>query len=1285
MRNDLPSDSASNFSSRVRETLMTYLGKQGDPLDRGITLRDLIDSGFATWAGGKIGNGSIPLKPGQVITDSAAAPDLTPPPTPTNFIATAGITTFLAQHDTPTYTQGGGHLRTRLYGKIRSAGDPAPVFADATEIAQFTGAIYAHSTNPATTWHLWAKWETKAGVLSASPAGGTNGVVVTTGQDVSKLLDALTGKITAGQLYSDLGSRIDLIDGPSTLAGSVAARIASEASARTTAIDTAVGNLQDQIDAFVAASGGDVGALLAAINTEQGSRIQGDTALANQNTLLLAISGANTAAIGVESLTRASSDSALSQTVTTLVARTGTNTAAILNESEVRSQADAASAYQIAGLKTSVDESVAGLTVEREVRATSDSAISTQLTALSASVGDSRGAILAEQNVRAAADQVQVSATTGLSAIVAATSAALTTEAFARATADTATVQTTTSLLATVGSANASIGQEQAVRISAQSALASQLTTLGSSMGASIAALKEETDARTTQDTATTSQITTLQASVGTNTAAIQTEATVRASETGSLFAKYGVKVDLAGHVSGYGLMSTANNSVPESEFGVRADSFFVAPPSVSSSTAPSSNLYSGYAWIDTSVVPNVTKYWNGSAWVTTPPRLPFIVQTTATTINGVSVPAGVYIDTAFIRDGTITNAKIGNATIDKAKIASVDAATITAGFLSANRIDAESITADKIDTRGLTIKDAVGNVIFGSGTLLAASYITPSAGWLNSNVSLGGLGQNTFRVYSAGNSASAYHAAVGLYKNGTLVYGKSRSYMMARIRRSDGVVTFNQTYDVFGSTTNADTLAADLNATGSDSVVVVYTFDEPQVNRTSALYTAMYRCGASKGVFGKSTFRYRSAYILIGVAGCGEGNGFEAYKGDTDNDTEAWCDVGFVLVNGVPVISGVASKTVIDAANVSTYIAGAAIGNAQIGNRIQSTNFNGAIDEFGAVTNVGSAGWAIDKTGVAVFNNVRVRGDVEATSLNAATGTFSGTLNSVNGVFTGTLQGATGTFTGELLAGTLDLSKLVGTTLTYTSPGTYYATVPAGSTKMRVQVIGAGGGGASSGQSYDEGSAHGPGGGGGGVSIATYDVVAGNTYSVAVGAGGAGGAGRSANGNGTSGSPGGNSQIVGPGVNLVAYGGGGATAPNYRGIGAAVGAGGSGVTANGYAGQLYTTEARNVVDPKTGQLLGTENYPVGGGKGGNTGLNIAIGGAGGPGYYYVSPPGNGGVPGAGGGGSGIGFNNGGAYAGGSGANGRVVVEFYNPNGVVVRSEWVTLIAALQRQNIQTV
>ena len=46
-RNDLPSPNAPNFPQRLREAFMTYLGRTGDPLDRGITLRDLIEGGFA--------------------------------------------------------------------------------------------------------------------------------------------------------------------------------------------------------------------------------------------------------------------------------------------------------------------------------------------------------------------------------------------------------------------------------------------------------------------------------------------------------------------------------------------------------------------------------------------------------------------------------------------------------------------------------------------------------------------------------------------------------------------------------------------------------------------------------------------------------------------------------------------------------------------------------------------------------------------------------------------------------------------------------------------------------------------------------------------------------------------------------------------------------------------------------------------------------------------------------------------------------------------------------------
>ena len=57
--------------------------------------------------------------------------------------------------------------------------------------------------------------------------------------------------------------------------------------------------------------------------------------------------------------------------------------------------------------------------------------------------------------------------------------------------------------------------------------------------------------------------------------------------------------------------------------------------------------------------------------------------------------------------------------------------------------------------------------------------------------------------------------------------------------------------------------------------------------------------------MFGSPEFKVRSAYLLVSLGGCGEGNGFEAYSGSIDNDTNAWVDVSFFLHNGQLVISG--------------------------------------------------------------------------------------------------------------------------------------------------------------------------------------------------------------------------------------------------------------------------------------------------------------------------------------------------------------------------------------------
>jgi hypothetical protein len=336
MRNDLPSDKASNFNARLRETMMTYLGKQGDPLDRGITLRDLVESGFVKLTGGRIGGGPVPLLPGDVIGESTE-PDFTPPPTPTGFVATAGIATVTIEHDAPNYPQGRGHLRTRVYGVIVSAGDPLPTFDDAVEIAQFSGRVFAYATNPSTTWRLWIKWETVDNVLG-QPAGGTNGLAVTTGQDVSLLLEALTGEITESQLFADLGARINLIDGPTTLAGSVAARILTETQARLAA-DTALGSSITTLQNTDATQATQITTLQTRATSSESNIITLQNTTASQASSITSLTTRTTAAeSNITSLQTTTANQATQ--LNTLSTTVGNNTTAIQTEATTRASVD---------------------------------------------------------------------------------------------------------------------------------------------------------------------------------------------------------------------------------------------------------------------------------------------------------------------------------------------------------------------------------------------------------------------------------------------------------------------------------------------------------------------------------------------------------------------------------------------------------------------------------------------------------------------------------------------------------------------------------------------------------------------------------------------------------------------------------------------------------------------------------------------------------------------------------------------------------------------------------
>ena len=560
---------------------MTYLGREGDPLDRGLTIRDLVDAGIVTLKKGFQWSAKdsppIELKPTQEPLDRS------PPPIPTGFKVSAAISHVLVEHDLPTYTQGHGHLRTHLFGSVIEDNDPLPTFAQAKALAQFSGAVFALASNPATTWRLWITWESVDGVQS-QPAGGTNGLQARTGEDVQALLEVLQGSITESELFQSLGQRIDLIDDP------------------TSGLVTRVNGLL--------ATYGDTTA--SATNAALASASAAD-AIAAKTASLLAASGAQTAKDAAE-LAKTNAQSAAGSASTSATAASQSATSA----------EGAASQAAISATTASQAASHAG----GSANAAANSATNASSYATSAEVASTaaNSAKVASQSARDnAALSASAAATSASSASTKATEAGQ-----SAISANNAATQASTS------EANASSYKNQA------------------SVSATHAA---NAAAAAAQDY---SAVTARLNSAGGSGVTVEQSLSASASSITGLKGQYTVKIDANGYVAGFGLASTEVNGATVSDFIVRADRFSIANP--------------------------------GGPALT--PIVPFSVTTSAQTINGVSVPAGVYIESSYIKNGTITNAKMADAAIDNAKIASLSADKITAGTLSADRISVGSLDA---------------------------------------------------------------------------------------------------------------------------------------------------------------------------------------------------------------------------------------------------------------------------------------------------------------------------------------------------------------------------------------------------------------------------------------------------------------------------------------------------------------------------------------------------------------------------------------------------------------
>ncbi|MCS6235677.1 DUF1983 domain-containing protein [Shewanella baltica] len=304
----------------------------------------------------------------------------------------------------------------------------------------------------------------------------------------------------------------------------------------------------------------------------------------------------------------------------------------------------------------------AGVWSEQYARASADEALAKSIDAVAVTLGQNTAAIIAERTARTTADESLANQIITISATTDGNAALIKEEQTARTSADSALGQRIDTVQATTGANTVAIQQEQTARTSADSALGQRIDTVQATTGANTVAIQQEQTARTNADSALGQRIDTVQATAGSNTAAVQQTSTALAALDGKLQAMYSVKVGVTADGKYYGAgMAIGIENTPA---GMQSQVLFTADRFA--------------------IVNQIT----GTSTITTP----FSVQ-----------GGQVFINSAVIGDGTITNAKIGSYIqstnyvaqttgwkLDKAGVFEINGSTAGQGRMqiSNNRID---------------------------------------------------------------------------------------------------------------------------------------------------------------------------------------------------------------------------------------------------------------------------------------------------------------------------------------------------------------------------------------------------------------------------------------------------------------------------------------------------------------------------------------------------------------------------------------------------------------------
>ncbi|RDL44365.1 hypothetical protein DN730_08145 [Marinomonas piezotolerans] len=249
--------SLNSVLAAIREHLEINEGERGDPMERGVKVRDLVAAGISEYRLRKSGKGQYATLTGtQTETHNTSTP-----PTPQNLQALPTTANVYLSWGNPSYSY---HAYTEVW---RSSENNLATAVDLG--ASPDGLVYADAVVSGQTYYYWIRFVSKAGVKSEFNA--VDGVEAVTELPPEEILNQLSGRITSSELVQELRDPIEQIPLLSEAIGTETenriAAILAESQARADAI-------QAEVDARIAAITQERATSAYEISVEQTTRAQ---------------------------------------------------------------------------------------------------------------------------------------------------------------------------------------------------------------------------------------------------------------------------------------------------------------------------------------------------------------------------------------------------------------------------------------------------------------------------------------------------------------------------------------------------------------------------------------------------------------------------------------------------------------------------------------------------------------------------------------------------------------------------------------------------------------------------------------------------------------------------------------------------------------------------------------------------------------------------------------------------------------------------------------------------